>query len=78
MADYTARVEGFEPIKNKVITESIRTICYNHTIYDDNQIEDDELFSLTLIIESESAIITQVDPQLSSTIVKIVDDDGKL
>ena len=78
MADYAARVEGFAPIKNKVINESIGTICYNLTIYDDNHMEDDELFSLTLIVQNGSAIITQVDPQLSSTIVKIVDDDGKL
>ena len=73
MADYAARVEDFA-----IINESNGTICYNLTIYDDNEIEDDELFSLTLIVQDGSAIITQVDPQLSSTIVKIVDNDGKL
>ena len=60
-----------------VITETTRVICYNQTIYDDNRMEDDELFSLTLTVQEYSTPSTQVDPLHSNAIVKIVDDDGQ-
>ena len=66
-ADYPPPVEGFNSIMNMPVNG---TICYNQTIYDDNRVEDDELFSLTLIVQDGSAIVTQVDPQLGSTVVK--------
>ena len=78
LADYAPPVKDFNPIMDMIINKSTETICYNQTIYDDNRVEEDELFSLTLIVQDGSAIVTQVDPQLSSTLVKIVDDDGKL
>ena len=39
--------------------------------------ENDELFSLTLTVRDYTISATQVDPLHSSTIVKIVDDDGQ-
>ena len=78
LADYAPPVRSFNPIMDLVITVTTRLICYNQTIYDDSRVEENEFFSLTLIVQDGSAIMTQVDPQLSSTVVKIVDDDGKL
>ena len=77
LADYRTPVQSYNPIMNMVINETTRVICYNQTIYDDNRMEDDELFSLTLTVQEYSASSTQVDPLHSSTIVKIVDDDGQ-
>ena len=78
LADFAPPVKDFNPIMNMIINQSKETICYNQTIYDDNRVEEDEFFSLTLIVQDGSAIVTQVDPYLSSTLVKIVNDDGKI
>ena len=79
MADYPPPVVEFNPIKvmNLIITETNRVICYNQTIYDDNRIEDDEYFSLILIVQTGSAMTTQVSPDFSTVLIKIVDDDGE-
>ena len=79
-ADYPPPVKGFNPITemNLIITETNRVICYNQTIYDDDRPEDDEYFSLILIVQSESAIPTQVDSKLNTALVKIINDDGEL
>ena len=78
LADYVPPVMSFNPIMNMIIGKSTHTICYNQTIYDDSRVEEDEFFSLTLLVQAGSAIVTQVDPELSSTLVKIMDDDGKI
>ena len=77
-ADYRPPVEGFNPIRTMAITEITRVICYNQTIYDDNCMEEDEFFNLTLTIQEGSAVETVVDLQLSSAVVRIVNDDCKL
>ena len=80
MADYPPPVKGFNPITEMdlIITETNRVICYNQTIYNDNCPEDDEYFSLILIVQSGSAMPTQVDPKLNTALIKIIDDDGEL
>ena len=76
LADYQPPIQYFNPIRNTAITKTTRVICYNQTIYDDNRMEHDELFSLTLTVQEYSTSTTQVDPLHSRAIVKIVDDDG--
>ena len=78
LADYPHPVLGFNPIRNMVITGTNRILCYGQIIYDDNRVEDDELFSLTLVVRDQSTVTTQVDQQRSSTLVKIINDDGEL
>ena len=78
LADYQPPVQYFNPIMNMAMTGTTRLICYSQTIYDDNRVEEDELFSLTLIVQDESAMKTIVHPQLSSTFVRILDDDSML
>ena len=77
LADYPPPVKGLNDISNMVITNTTTVICYNQTIYDDNHTEEDEFFSLTLTAQDRSAMTTLVDPQLSSAVIRIVDDDGK-
>ena len=79
LADYRPPVKGFNPIRNMVITETNRIICYDHIIYSDTRVEEDEYFSLTLIVQTGSATTTIVDSDRSSAVIKIVDDDdGRL
>ena len=78
LADYPPPVQYFNPIKNMVITGTTRAICYNQTIYDDIRVEDNEFFSLTLIVQDGSAMKTSVHSQLSNTFVWILDNDGTL
>ena len=77
-ADYPPYIFGFNPIRDKVITGTTRIICYNQTFYDDNRVEEDEFFGITLIVQNGSAMTTQVDMQLSSALIRIVDDDSEL
>ena len=77
LADYPPQIERFNVIMRMAITNTTRVLCYNQTIYDDDRMEEDEFFSLTLTIQTGSAMTTVVDPQLSSAVIKIVDDDGK-
>ena len=76
MADYKPPVESFNQIMGMVITGTTTVLCYNQTIYDDNRVEDDELFSLTLTVQDQSTMVAQVDPLRSSALFKIVNDDG--
>ena len=77
-ADYPPYIFGFNPIRDKVITGTTRTICYNQTIYDDDLAEENEIFILILTAQDGSAVTTQVDSQLSSAIITILDDDSEL
>ena len=63
---------------NMVITERNRVICYNQTIYDDIRMEEDEFFSLTLIVQDISMKTTIVNPECNTSVVTIVDDDSML
>ena len=63
---------------NMVITEMNRVICYNQTIYDDIRVEEDEFFSLTLIVQDISIKTTIVNPECNTSVVTIVDDDSTL
>ena len=57
-----------------VITDTNRVICYDQTIYSDTCVEEDECFSLTLIVQGDSSTVS-VDLQRSNALIKIVDDD---
>ena len=72
-ADYPAPVMGFNPITRMDIRGITKVICYNQTIYDDDRFEGDEFFSLTLTVQGESVMTTQVDLDLNSAIITIVD-----
>ena len=74
LADFQPPVQFFNPIRLMVITETNRVICYNQIIYGDSQDEEDEYFSLTLIVQNRSF---SVDSRHSISVIRIVDDDGR-
>ena len=76
-SDYQPPFQRFNPIMMMVITGTNTVLCYNLTIYDDDRVEEDEFFSLTLTVQDGSAMTTVVDPQLSSAVFRIVDDDSE-
>ena len=71
--DYQLQLLGFNDLRNIPILETRRRICYNQTIYNDKQIEDDEWFGLALQIgASTTRTVTDID----HTAIRIIDDDG--
>ena len=75
LADYQPPLQSFNPIMRLPITQTNRIICYDQIIYGDTRAEEDECFTLTLTIQDRSSIMTSVDPQRSSAVIQIVDDD---
>ena len=76
-SDYQPPIQFLNPIRMMVITGTNTILCYNLIIYNDDRVEEDESFSLTLMVQDESAMTTVVDPQLSSAVFRIVDDDSE-
>ena len=74
--DYAQQTAGGNLIKAGVITEEMRTVCYNQTIYDDMRLEVSEYTGLRLGIH-EATALTEVQPMYSTIAIKIVDDDCK-
>ena len=75
LADYRPTVQYFNPIMRLAITDTNRVICYDQIIYSDTCVEEDECFSLTLIVQDRSSTVASVDLQRSNALIKIVDDD---
>ena len=75
LADYRPPVQFFNPIMRLAITDTNRVICYDQIIYSDTCVEEDECFSLTLIVQDRSSTAASVDLQHSNALIKIVDDD---
>ena len=73
-SDYPPPLEGrTEQIKDFSITQ---TTSYTQSIYEDEEVEEDEFFSLIIIIQSESDPRTVIDPNFSRTVFTIRDNDG--
>ena len=54
-SDYPPPLEGrSEQIKDFPITQTTRVVCYNQAIYEDETVEQDEFFSVVLIIQDGS------------------------
>jgi hypothetical protein len=75
LADYQPPLQFFNPIMKSSITQTNRIICYDQIIYGDTRAEEDECFTLTLTVQDRSSIMTSVDPQRSSAVIQIVDDE---
>jgi hypothetical protein len=75
LADYQPPLQSFNPIMRLSITQTNRIICYDQIIYGDTRAEEDECFTLTLTVQDRSSIMTSVDPQRSSAVIQIVDDE---
>ena len=76
-SDYPPPLEGrTEQMKDLPINQTTRVVCYDQTIYEDEAVEQDEFFSLILIIQSESDPRTAIDPNFSRTVFMIRDNDS--
>ena len=74
--DFAAQTRIHNSIDDEEISELMRILCYNQTIYDDSLVEGPEYMGLSLGI-SESTAVTQVRPGYIHAAILIVDDDGE-
>ena len=71
--DYPQQLLGLNDLRTIQILETMRTICYDQTVYDDLRLEADEWIGLTLQIgDSTTRTVTGID----HTAIRIIDDDG--
>ena len=76
-SDYPPPLEDrSEQIKDFPITQTTRRVCYNQAISEDEAVEQDEFFSIIIIIQDNSVEGTVIDPAFSRAVFKIVDNDG--
>ena len=80
-ADYEKQEFGLNRIRNQLIDDFNRRICYNQTIYDDELLEPTEYALLTLEVQDlvslggPTTIETVVN--ISHAAIKILDDERK-
>ena len=77
LTDYEEQIRGINHIRNTVMNEMRRIICYNQTIYDDIRLEVSECVSLTLAVR-DSSVRTEVHPINDQVDIQIVDNDSEL
>ena len=59
--DYAEQTLSVNGIDDQVISELMRRVCYNQSIYDDSLMEGSEYFGLSLSV-SQATVYTQVRP----------------
>ena len=75
-SDYAQQTRRINALDDEVISELQRVVCYNQTIYDDDQVEDIEYAGLSLGIHRAS-VVAVVSPPLDQAALIILDDDSK-
>ena len=78
--DFAQQTRAVNVIDDTFITELMRIICYNQTIYDDVLLEENEYIGLSLgVIDISTTIFANVRPMYDQASILIVDNDpGKL
>ena len=74
--DYVQQTMFVNAIDDEIITELMRIVCYNQSIYDDIRLEDDEWLGLTLSVDRAS-VLTIVRPMYDQAAIQILDNDSK-
>ena len=74
--DYVQQTVDVNAIDDEIITELMRIVCYNQSIYDDIRLEDDEWLGLTLSVDRAS-VLTIVRPMYDQAAIQILDSDSK-
>ena len=74
--DYVQQTVDVNAIDDEIITELMRIVCYNQSIYNDLQLEDDEWLGLTLSVDRAS-VLTIVRPMYDQAAIQILDNDSK-
>ena len=73
--DYAQQTLTVNAIDDQVISEGMKTVCYNHTIYDDTLVEGFEYIGLMLSV-SRATTLTLVQPMYDQAAILIQDNDG--
>lgn len=77
-SDYAQQTSFVSFIKDTIISEDMRTICYDQEIYEDLSVELDEYVGLTLRVDIYfTAIRTLVEPNHSQASILILDNDSE-
>ena len=79
--DYAQQTRAINAIDDETIRENDfneirRIVCYDQSIYDDIQLEDDEWLGLTLSVDRAS-VITNVRPMYDQATIMIQDNDRR-
>ena len=77
-ADYEKQELGLSAIREEIITELSRTVCYNQTIYDDERLEATEYAGLTLAVQGSPATTALTTVGIQHTALRIIDNDSKM
>ena len=78
-SDYAQQTSAVNAIDNSPISEVMRLICYNQTIYNDVRLELNEYMGLTLGVRDYSLtrVLTFVQLTYDEASILIVDNDSK-
>ena len=74
--DYAQQTMAVNATDDETITEQIRIVCYNQSIYDDIRLEDDEWLGLTLSVDRAS-VLTNVRPMYDQAAIMIQDNERR-
>ena len=75
--DYAEQTVGVNAIDDATITELMRIVCYNQSIYEDMRLEGDEWLGLTLAVDRAN-VFTTVRLMYDQAAILIQDNDSKL
>ena len=77
-SDFQQRTRIINFIDDIVISELMRRVCYNQTIYDDLRLEANEYAGLTLGVDNmQTTVLTFVKNFFDQASILIVDDDSE-
>ena len=78
-SDYAQQVDYINLIEDYLISEEMRIVCFNQTIYDDLHLEPNEFMGLTLGVRYYplTTVYTLVQPTYDEASILIVDNDSK-
>ena len=78
-SDYAHQTSAVNAIDDSPISEAMRLICYNQTIYNDVRLELNEYMGLTLGVRDYSLtrVLTFVQLTYDEASILIVDNDSK-
>ena len=78
-SDYAQQTSAANLIDDYLVSELMRIVCFNQTIYDDSHLEPDEYVGLTLGVRHNplTTVLTVVQPTYDQASILIVDNDSR-
>ena len=76
--DYAEQTFGVNAINDELINATVRIICYDQPIYDDERLEVSEYAGLTLDVDDVfTTVLTLVQDLYDFASIRILDDDSE-